>query len=129
MNVMYLRDGYSGKGRGLTGWYRSLTVREAKRLGYGSTLYAVDKRGCVRECRVIGAPKTWKTRSGCELSLKYGLKEHFRVGRDHLRDEESISQGGQVWVVVPVKQQFVENTPAEIVFDYVLENELTFART
>jgi|ERR1051326_2557844 hypothetical protein len=123
VKAFFLRDGYSGKGRGLTGWYRELTVREAKQLRYG-TLYAVDRNGRVRECRLNGAPKTWKTRPGCVLSLKYGLKECFNVGGDDRQDDESVSRSHDVCIVVPVKASFAEDAPPQVVADYVMEHEM-----
>lgn len=122
VKAMYLEDGYRPS-RGLTGWYRYLTVGEAKRLSF-STVYAIDKWGTVRECRLNGAPKTWKTRPGCKLSLKYGLREHFRVGSDEAQEHERLSQYGQVHIVVPVKQQFDVDMPADVVSDWVLEHEV-----
>ncbi len=119
VKATYLQDGYSG-GRGLTGWYRDLTVAEAKRTR--GTVYAVDRHGCVREVRTNGKPKVWKTRTGCILHLKYGLRECFDVGADYLEDYEPIGQRERI--VVRVRQPFPADTPPEIVSDYVQENEV-----
>lgn len=121
MQAYYLQDGYRGK-RGLTGWYRDLTIAEAKRTQ--GTLYAIDRSGNVRECRTNGAPKTWKTRPGCVLSLKYGLREHFQAGADDREPHEPLSAAHQVRIVVPVNRSFDAETPAGIVADWCLENEI-----
>lgn len=123
IQAIYLHDGYS-RSNARTGWYRDLTVDEAKRLGYRDAIYAVDRNGNVRDCRLNGNPKTWKTRPGCVLPLKYGLRECFRVGDDDLQPHEAISQPHQVRAVVPVKAEFSPDTPAGIVTDWVLEHEI-----
>jgi hypothetical protein len=125
VQAIYLQDGYA-KDRGLRGWYRDLTVYEAKQ-ALNSILYAIDKNGKVRECRINSSPKTWKTFPGCELSIKYGYRECFRVGGREREDSEPISKGGyydQVRIVVPVKVSFTPETPAEFVTSHVLVHEL-----
>lgn len=121
IQAMYLLDGYRPS-RGLTGWYRELTVREAKRCQ--GTLYVVDGAGSVRECRTNGAPKVWKTRPGCVLSLKYGLKQCFQAGYDYLKDDKPLSGPLQPTIVVPVKAKFAPDTPAGIVADWCIEHEI-----
>lgn len=121
IEAMYLRSGYS-RDKGKAQWYRDLTVAEAKRTS--GTLYAIDKHGNVRECRTNGAPKTWKRSPGCELSLKYGLYENFRVGNKESLSTEPISLSHQVRIVVPVNHEFLAETPPEIVVDWVLEKEI-----
>ena len=69
VQAIWLEDGYA-KPKGLTGWYRDLTVYEAK-LGR-QAIFAVDSHGKVRECRINSKPKIWITLPGCELSIKYG---------------------------------------------------------
>lgn len=118
--VSYLLSGYSRDGD-LDGWYRDLTVGEAK-AGSG-TLYAVDRNGKVRRVRVTSV-ETWKTFPGCVLHLKYGLRKYFQVGGRRLTDGEPISPPGFTRVVVPVRQHFLPETPAGIVSDWVMEKEL-----
>lgn len=125
----YLVDGYAKK-RGLDGWYRDLTVREAKKapqhLFFSSFSSAsVDaKDWFVCECRRNGAAKTWKTFPGCELPLVYGWKNYFRVGDKLLPEDAPISRRSNKRIVVPVRQSFLPDTPPGIVLDWVLENEL-----
>lgn len=127
VQAIYLKDGYSPVGknaRGLDGWYRDLSCEEAKRFGYHNTLYAVDRHGNVRECRVNGSAKVWKRSPGCELSLRYGLKENFRVGDKERNPHDAISDPWQVRIVVPVKAGFKPDDPASIVTDFVVEHEV-----
>lgn len=116
MEAIYLKTGYT-KRTDLDGWYRPLTVGEAKSLSWNRQLFAIDRSGNVREIRLNGKPKTWKTWSGCELSLKYGLKECFRVGGKELKDHEPIDDT----IVVAVDYPFDKDVPAGIVSDYVKE--------
>lgn len=116
MNAIYLKTGYA-KRTDLDGWYRPLTVKEAKNLSWSTRLYAIDRSGCVREIRLNGKPKTWKRATGCELSLKYGLKECFRVGGKELKDHEPIDDS----IVVAVDYPFDKDVPAGVVSDYVKE--------
>src|SRR5580704_7269706 len=118
VQAIWLEDGYA-KDRGLRGWYRDLTIYEAK-LGI-HTVYAIDKEGKVRQCRVNGAAKTWKTFPGCELPIKYGYRECFRVGDRDRQDSEPISKSGydQTRIVIPVNTDFTAQTPAEFVTTHV----------
>ena len=125
IQAYYLLDGYGRKsrGRGLDGWYRDLTVREAKEFPTRQ-LYATDFRGMVRQIRLCGKPKTWKTRPGCILNLIYGLKDYFHVGEDHLGNDDPISDHLKLKIIVPVAFGFPQDTPPDIVADYVIEHEL-----
>lgn len=116
MNAMYLKTGYSRR-NDLDGWYRPLTVKEAKQLDYRTQLYAIDLSGNVREVRLNGKPKTWKRATGCELSLKYGLKECFKVGGKELSDDQPIDDD----IVVRIDYPFDIDTPPGIVSDFVKE--------
>lgn len=121
VKATYLHDGYKPS-RGLTGWYRDLTVKEAKEKGYRNPLYAVDRNGCVREVRVNGQAKTWKRSPGCILSLKYGLRDCFHVGHKDRAENQAIQCYGSVRIVVAVTgMEFKKETPPEIVTDYVKE--------
>lgn len=121
VSALYLRDGYSGKGHGLTGWYRDITVGEAKALNGYETLYATDRSGNVREIRLNGKPRVWKRSPGCVLSLKYGLKEYFHAGDKERQPHEPLSAYSPR-IVVPVRgMEFAPETPANIVTDYVRE--------
>jgi len=56
---------------------RAMTAKEAQALCYGETLMFLDPQGNVRECRVSGKPKTWKTRPGhVKVPIKYGMYEN-----------------------------------------------------
>jgi hypothetical protein len=123
MEVSYLLDGYA-KSRGLTGWYRDLTVGEAKRTPQRGTLHAIDKHGCVREIRVTSV-QTWKRSPGCVVKASYGRYEHFSVTNREGRDSDPITgHYGQIRIVVPVQEKFDKDTPPEIVSDWVKEHEI-----
>lgn len=122
IKAIYLEDGYKPS-RGLAGWYRHLTVKEAKQLNWYGTLYATDRNGCVREVRLNGKPKVWKRSNGVVLSLKYGLRECFHVGSKNLKDTEPLQpEYHSVQILVQINgYQFKKDTPPEIVTDYVKE--------
>ncbi len=49
---------------------------EAMLLKPGAQLQFLDPQGNVRDCRVSGRPKTWKTRPGhVRVPIKYGMYE------------------------------------------------------
>jgi hypothetical protein len=57
--------------------YRFMIVGEAQNLRPGYVLTFLDRFGDVRECRVSGKPKTWKTRPGhVRVPIKYGMYEN-----------------------------------------------------
>ncbi len=120
MKAFYLHDGYgiASKDRGLDGWYRELTVAEAKAGKFGN-LYAKDGYGRVREVRLNGKVKTWKTWAGCEMPMKYGLRRCFRVGDRNLLPEQAVGN-----VMVKVNHPFDPDVPASIVADWVMDNEM-----
>lgn len=115
--AMYLTDGYS-KSRGLSGWYRDVTVGEIKR-GFDGALCATNDMWSVREVRRNGSVKTWKRSTGCELPLKHGFKECFRVGSKDLSEQDAI--GRAVRIVVRVTCPFPPEANAEIVRDWLIE--------
>lgn len=119
-----LRSGYASQRKEPPAWYRDLTVAEAKLLSWHGSLHSVDRHGNVRDVRLNGKPKVWKRSPGCELSLKYGLRECFRVGDKFLEPHEAIGMDHQVKVIVPVRQQFEHDTPREVVLDWVLQYEV-----
>lgn len=121
MKAYYLQDGYSGKGRGLTGWYRPLTVQEAKAGKFRSTLYFTDRNNKVREMRVNGNCKEWKTFPGIEIPVKYGLRECARFGGRDLLPGDFVDE---IMCLVPVKFPFDKDTPDGIVADYVMDHEM-----
>ena len=121
VQASYLHDGYKPS-RGLAGWYRDLTVKEAKSPGlWKKALFALDWTGKVREIRLNGATKTWKRSPGCVLSLKYGLREYFCAGNKNRQEDEAI--GSSVRVLVMVGKNFAADTPPGIVLDWLKENE------
>ena len=122
VKAFYLQDGYATP-RGLTGWYRDLTIREAKTCC--ATAYAIDWKGNVREVRITSR-QTWKTRPGCVLSLKYGLRNSFKAGSDMAPEDSPVCEGNNkaARVVVPVKHQFLPETPPEIVADFAMQYEI-----
>ena len=57
--------------------YRAMTVDEAQNLPSGTSIMFLDRNGDVRDCRVSGKPKTWKTRPGhVRVPIKYGMYEN-----------------------------------------------------
>ena len=125
VRAVYCRSGYSQPRlvNYLEGWYRDLTCRELK-VGYKGEVYAMNRHGNVVHVRQSGAIKTWKRTPGAEAPFKYGLYENFRVGGKDVLDDSAISQEHQVRVVVRVTKEFLADTPAEIVTNFVLEMEL-----
>ncbi len=79
METLELVNGYDRHKVPEKATFRRMTVREAKALGaFNSprTLYFQATDGTYRECRVNGAPKTWKTRPGhVKVPIKYGMYE------------------------------------------------------
>lgn len=118
VRVFYLRDGYARNNGDLDGWYRNLTVKEAKDLNYGSVVAFIDKNGQVRTARVQGKPKTWKRSPGVEITLKYGLREYCSFGSKHWTEYDGIPR-----LVVRLKKEFPPECPAGVVQDYVVEHE------
>lgn len=75
---MKLASGYDKKAKKETAEYRHLTLEECKSLRSGQHVQFIDRYGEVRNAKVNGAPKTWKTRPGdCDVPLKYGMYEYF----------------------------------------------------
>ena len=73
---MKVKSGYSQPRFDGTINVRPMVAREAQALRYGETLMFLDQNGNVRECRVSGAPKLWKTRPGhVRVPIKYGFYE------------------------------------------------------
>lgn len=76
--MMQLIDHYSSK-------YKLVEVRpmyldEARMLRYGNHVEFCGLDGQLYRARVNGKPKVWKRRpKDVEISLKYGLKDHFHV--------------------------------------------------
>ena len=57
--------------------FRPMVAIEAQSLRYGQTLQFLDVNGNVRECRVSGNPKLWKTRPNhVRVPIKYGMYEN-----------------------------------------------------
>ena len=57
--------------------YRAMTVGEAQNLQSGTSVMFLDRNGDIRDCRVSGRPKTWKTRPGhVRVPIKYGMYEN-----------------------------------------------------
>ena len=66
--------------------YREMTLAEAKVLRYGDHPKVLDRNGRLRDVKVNGALKVWKTRPGdVDVPLKYGMYEYltasFRDGK------------------------------------------------
>lgn len=60
--------------------YRFLTFQEAKQLDNVSHAKVLDRNGNVREVKINGRVKTWKTRPGdIDIPCKYGMYEYFTV--------------------------------------------------
>lgn len=58
--------------------YRWMTFEEAKSLRPGSYVMWLDRNNEIRDAKVNGQPKTWKTRPGdLSVPLKYGMYEFF----------------------------------------------------
>jgi hypothetical protein len=77
METLELVNGYDRKKNPERARYRRMTVFEAKRLKYGQRVPCLANDGTARECRVSGAPKTWKTRPGdVRVPVKYGMHEN-----------------------------------------------------
>lgn len=80
MESLYLVNGYDRKKNPERARFRRMTVREAKALQYGQRVPFLANDGTYRECRVSGAPKTWKTREGdVSVPVKYGMYENARA--------------------------------------------------
>ena len=80
--VIYLTSGYARNSKTAQEAkpYRYLTFEECQALQYGMHVDFIDNRGQVRQAKVNGAVKTWKTRPGDLLiPMKYGLMECFYV--------------------------------------------------
>lgn len=107
--VSYLKDDYAIP-RGLDGWYRDLLVCEAKKIGWRTSLYVAEGNR-VRECKLNGAPKTWKTFPGVELSLKIGYRGHARVGGRELQYNEAVCPLNRTRIVVPVSGTYPADMP------------------
>jgi hypothetical protein len=125
IRAIFLRSGYRAE-RHPPMWFRDLTVAEAKLTQGTVYAFAEGVRPGAVEVRTNGAPKTWKTFPGCELSLKFGLRDCFRVGSKDLQPDEAIS--GRVRILVPVRGAFDPETPPKIVADWVMEHELYVLR-
>lgn len=59
---------------------RYMTVGEIKQLNYGHAKW-VNYQGMMRDCKINGKVKTWKTRpNDVTVPCKYGLYESFYIG-------------------------------------------------
>lgn len=77
METLFLVNGYDRRKNPERARFRRMTVREAKSLRPGQSVPFLANDGTFRECRVSGAPKTWKTRQGdVRVPVKYGLYEN-----------------------------------------------------
>jgi hypothetical protein len=67
-------------GREGFGFFRSMTLDEAKHLRHGETVWFLTVSGDARRAKVNGAPKTWKRdASRIEVPIKYGMYECSRL--------------------------------------------------
>jgi hypothetical protein len=63
-------------------------LEEAKQLPRGARIDVVDHKDELRQVKVNGTPKTWKTRPlNCDVPFKYGLYEY---GYLYWRDSEQV---------------------------------------
>lgn len=74
-------DGYDRRKRTVTMHnVRFLTVDEIKRLEHGSHVSFLANDGTIRNAKINGAPKVWKTRPNeVEIPLKHGMYEYARL--------------------------------------------------
>lgn len=76
MMTITVPDGYSKLKTRPTFTVRDMTLGEAKELRYGHIKF-VSTNGELRECKVNGSAKTWKTRPGdVDIPVKYGMYEY-----------------------------------------------------
>jgi hypothetical protein len=62
-----------------------MTLEEAKSLQYGQHIWFRSISGDARECKVNGAPKTWKRdASRVEVLIKYGIYEYYTFNQSEL---------------------------------------------
>ncbi len=73
-------DGYDRTQHPRRFMVRRLTLAEVKALGCGDHCKFVDLKGQLRELKINGAPKTWKTRPDeVSVPVKYGMYEYGRL--------------------------------------------------
>lgn len=81
---MKLASGYDRTKAPVKTEYRPMTVAEAKALTYGQHVTFLANDGTARDCKVNGAPKTWKRDpSRVEVPIKYGMYEYARFSSQH----------------------------------------------
>ena len=78
--------------------FRPMTPNEARVLTYNSHPKFLARDGMIRDCKVNGAPKTWKRDpSRVEVPIKYGMYEH---GRFCAQDGKMVSDSQNIFLVV-----------------------------
>ena len=91
MNILVCKSGYSRPTFEGEAKFRPMTVDEAKSLRHGDHVEFMDKNGDVRDCRVNGKPKTWKTRpTHVKVPMKYGMYECF-YAENYASDSEAVT--------------------------------------
>ena len=81
---------------------RPMSAQEAQRLSYSDRLMFLDTPTTVRECRVTGKPKTWKTRPGhVRVPIKYGMYESsYADSYGGLSDTVTVGNGKAIVVLI-----------------------------
>ncbi len=81
---------------------RPMSAQEAMRLKYGDQLMFLDQHNHIRECRISGNPKTWKTRPGhVRIPIKYGMYENsYAESYGELSDTVTVGTGKPIVVLI-----------------------------
>ena len=84
--------------------FRAITAQEAQNLSLGNQLHFLDPQGNIRECRVSGKPKTWKTRLGhVRVPIKYGMYENsYAESYGNLDDPVMLPTGQPVLIALAI---------------------------
>lgn len=79
---MKIQDGYSRLKHPPMVDVRPMTLAEVQALHYGNHVSIICNDGKLRDAKVNGEPKRWKTRpDDVEVSLKYGMYEYARLSK------------------------------------------------